>query len=202
MSCVAHVGNTAQGVDQLGTALTWWGPNSQQLTNSTADVTVYMETTVTQAGLVFVKSIIQICGFTLPKAGMYSCRASNANGQDTRNWTNTIPRQPVAPVVVARPADLTVSEGNSVIMTCAGYGYPYPRITWYQNGLPLDPNSAPTGATITMRVRSYSGALVSESIMKICGAAEENHGVYSCRASSAFGNAAVSDTWTVTVSPG
>ena len=201
MSCIAYVGNTAQNVDQLSTTLTWWGPNSQQLTNSTTDVTVYTESTTTQSGQVFIKSILQICSFEPANEGTYSCQVSNSNGQDSRMWNSTLPTQPLAPSLVAVPSNQSISEGNSVIMTCAGYGYPYPTITWYRNGQPLGSNLAGR-VSITSNIVNYNGALVSESIMKICGAAEEDHGVYFCSASSIFGNAAVSSTWTVNVQPG
>lgn len=201
MSCIAFVGNMAQGVDQLSTTLTWLGPNSQPLTNSTTDVTTYTESTTTQGGQVFIKSILQICGFEPANEGNYSCQVSNSNGQDSRMWTNTLPFQPIAPSLVAVPSNQSISEGNSVIMTCAGYGYPYPTITWYQNGQPLDSNLAGR-VSITTNIVNYNGALVSESVMKICGAAEEDHGDYFCSVSSLFGDAAVSSFWSINVQPG
>ena len=201
MSCAAHVGNTAQNADQLGTTLTWRGPNNAQLTNSTDDVTVYTGTMISPGGHVIIRSVIEICGFVPSLEGTYSCTVSNANGQDVRMWNNTIPRQPIAPTVVASPTTQTISEGNSVIMACSGYGYPYPRITWYRNSQPLDPNSAGR-VTITTNIAYYYGAPVTESILKICGAAEEDHGSYYCSFSSAFGSTVNSDPWQVNVSPG
>lgn len=201
MTCAAHVGNTAQNVDQLATTVTWMGPGSEALTNSTSGVTVYTDTTTSQQGHVVIRSIIQICGFTQALQGLYSCQVSNANGQDIKMWNNTLPRNPVAPTVVASPTTRTVNEGNSVLMVCAGYGYPSPIVTWYRNGQPLDPNS-PGRVMITNRIANYNGALVAESNMKICGAGEEDHGSYYCSFSSAFGNAVNSNTWQVNVSPG
>ena len=201
MTCAGHVGNTAQNANQLGTTLTWWGPDGQALTNSTGDVTVYTDTQTTQAGHVIIRSIIQICGFAPELEGTYSCVVSNSNGADMRSWNNTLPSDPIAPTVLVSPSTQTVSEGNSVLMTCAGYGSPSPTITWYQNGQPLDPYLAGR-VTITTRYTYYLGAPVTESIMKICGAAEEDHGSYYCSFRSAFGNAVSSNTWQVNVSPG
>ena len=201
MTCAAHIGNTAQNAQLLSTTLTWRGPDDIPLTNSTEDVTVYTDTTTTQQGYVIIRSIIQICGFTPDLEGIYSCEVSNNNGQDIRTWNNTLPMQPIAPVVVAAPTTQTVREGNSVIMTCAGFGYPYPTITWYQDSQPLDPNLAGR-VSITTRLTNYNGALVRESVMKICGAGEEDQGSYYCSFSSAFGNTVNSNTWQVNVSPG
>ena len=86
-------------------------------------------------------------------------------------------------------------------MTCAGYGYPYPIITWYRNGQPLDVNLAGR-VSITTNIVNYFGAPVSESVMKICGAAEEDHGVYFCTATSTYGTAAISSSWAINVQPG
>ena len=201
MTCAAHIGNTAQNVGQLSTTVTWMGPGSEALTNSTTGVTVYTDTTTSQTGQVVVRSIIQICGFTQALQGLYSCQVSNANGQDIKMWNNTLPRNPTAPTVVASPTTRSVSEGNSVFMVCAGYGYPTPVVTWYRNNQPLDPNVAGR-VTITNRIANYNGALVAESTMKICGAGEEDHGSYYCSFSSAFGNPVNSNTWQVNVNPG
>ena len=201
MTCAAHVGMTSQNAHLLSTAITWRGPDGTALTNSTQDVTVYTDTITTPQGHVIVRSIIQICGFTPDMEGIYSCEASNANGLDIRMWNNSLPMQPVAPVVVASPSTQTVREGRSVIMTCVGWGYPYPIITWYRNNQPLDPNLAGR-VSITTRLVNYNGALLRESVMKICGAGEEDQGSYYCSFSSAFGNSINSDTWQVNVSPG
>ena len=201
MSCAAHYGNTAQNAQQLDNMLIWTGPNGQQLTNGTTGVMVYTDTMTTSQGHVIVKSVIQICGFMDSLQGNYSCTASNVNGQDSRTWTNRLPRQPVAPSVVTSPTTQTVSEGSSVFMSCSGYGYPYPRITWYRNNQPLDSNLAGR-VTITTRVANYMGAPVTESIMKICGAGEEDHGSYYCSFSSSFGNAVNTNTWQVNVNSG
>ena len=202
MSCAAHVGNTAQNADQLATTLTWRGPDAQPLTNATTGVTVYTDTMTSSQGHVIIKSVIQICGFVQALQGNYSCTVSNANGQDSRSWANTLPRQPIAPTVVVSPSTRTVGEGNSVIMACSGYGYPYPRITWYRNGQPLDPNSMAGRIAITTRIANYLGAPITESVMKICGAGEEDHGSYYCSFASSFGNPVNTNTWQVNVSPG
>ena len=201
MACAAHIGNTAQNVGQLSTTVTWMGPGSEALTNSTTGVTVYTETTTSQAGHVVVRSIIQICGFTQALQGIYSCQVSNTNGQDIKMWNVTLPRDPITSSVVASPTTQTVSEGNSVLMACAGYGYPTPTITWYRNGQPVDPNLT-TRVTITSRIANYNGALVAESTMKICGAGEEDQGSYYCSFNNAFGSAVNSNTWQVNIRPG
>ena len=201
MSCAAHLGNMAQNVHQLDNILTWTGPNDQPLTNSTTGVMVYTDTMTTSQGHVIIRSIIQVCGFMDALQGNYSCTVSNVNGQDSRTWTNSLPRQPQAPSVLVSPTTQTISEGNSVIMGCSGFGYPYPRITWYRNNQPLDPNLAGR-VTLTTRIANYQGAPVTESIMKICGASEEDHGSYYCSFSSSFGNAVNTNTWQVNVNPG
>ena len=198
MTCAAHIGNTAQNVNQLTTTVTWMGPGSEALTNSTTGVTVFTDTTTSQQGHIVIRSIIQVCGFTQTMQGLYSCQVSNTNGQDIKMWNVTLPRDPVAPTVVASPTTRSVSEGNSVLMVCAGYGYPVPSITWYRNGQPVVPGRV----TITNRIANYNGALVAESTMKICGAGEEDHGSYYCSFNSGFGNAVSSNTWQVNVNPG
>ena len=58
----------------------WTAGNGSVLTNDSR-VSVY-NTPIVEGGVVFVHSILEICGVTTDDTGYYSCVASNAYGYD------------------------------------------------------------------------------------------------------------------------
>ena len=184
MSCTAYLGTVGQRANQLSSTLSWLGPNSQQLVNtSDSTISVYAEM-VTQSGQVFMKSYLKICNFTGENSGQYSCAVSNANGRDNRTWVASLPYPVTAPQLVAIPSNQTVRENNAVYMSCAFYGYPFPEITWYRNGQVIDPATTTSTLTVTTRIANYNGAQVVQSDFKICFVGVEDSGIYTCRATT------------------
>lgn len=184
MTCTAYLGTVGQRADSLSSTLSWYGPNSQQIANSTdGSVSVYAEM-VTQNGQVFIKSYLKLCNFSQANVGGYSCRVNNPNGQDDKSWNIDFPFPVVAPQMVAVPSAQTVTEGNTVYMTCAVYGYPFPDVTWYKNNAVLGPSSTNSTLSISTDIVNYNGAQLVQSTLKICLVGIEDIGSYSCRATT------------------
>ena len=201
LTCTAYLGTMAQGANQITTALSWIGPNSQQINNRT-DGTVSVYTGMdTQSGQVFIKSYLKICNFSQVNSGQYSCRVSNANGQDNKTFAVSLPYPVAVPRLLAVPSTQTVREGNTVYMTCAVYGYPFPDVTWYRNGQVLTPTVSNGLLTINTYNTNYNGAQVTQSDLKICLIDVADSGDYSCRATTRdFGMLATPNA-TLTVLP-
>lgn len=200
MTCTAYVGTQAQGADRLATTLSWTGPGGQALTNrSDGTISVYAERVV-QGGIVFMKSYLKICNFTQSNGGQYMCRVSNTNGMDTKSFTASLPYAVTLPQLVAVPSTQTVSESNSVYMTCAAYGYPFPDVTWYKNGQPI--TSGNDLFTITTNIVNYNGAQVVQSDLRICLTTVQDSGMYSCSFTTRDFGSVSSQAVTLTVLPG
>lgn len=154
----------------------------------------------TRNGQVFLKSYLKICNFTQSNAGVYSCRVSNANGQANKTWEVGLPYPVIAPRLVGQPTAQSVSEGNTVYMSCAIYGYPFPEIVWFKDGqLVGDTNST---LTINDNIVNYNGALVVQSTLKMCLVGVEDSGMYSCRAATRDFGTVNSPNAALTVLPG
>ena len=201
MTCVAYIGTTNQGADQLTSTLSWLGPESLQLVNaSDGSVSVYAERD-SQNGQVFIKSYLKICNFTQSNAGQYSCQVSNTNGRDNKTWDISLPSAVRVPELIAVPSNQTAREGNTIYMTCAAYGYPYPDLTWYKNGQVIGPDTNGL-ATINTNIVNYNGALVVQSDLRICLLTVEDAGTYSCSASTRDFGVIRSQNFALNVLPG
>ena len=205
MSCIAYIGRMNRSVDQLQTTFSWWDRNNNQLSNSSdGSVSVFTDS-FRQNGLVFMRSILKICNFSQSDTGQHSCRAMNSNGQGSANWNLTFLRSPLPPIFLVTPSasPVTAANGRTVYMECAAYGFPFPQITWTFNGQVINPNSTFYRVDIDTGVVNYLGAQVSQSILKICGAGEEDMGSYVCTAStSVFGNPISSSPVILGITPG
>lgn len=200
MTCTAYLGTQGQRADSLASTLTWTGPGNAALTNqSDGTVNVYAERVV-QNGQVFMKSYLKICNFTQSNSGQYRCRVSNANGMDDKTFTATLPYAVALPQLVAVPSTQTVREGNTVYMTCAAYGYPFPDVTWYKNGQPIV--SGDDLFTISSNIVNYDGAQVVQSDLRICLTAVQDSGSYSCSFTTRDFGTISSTPVTLTVLPG
>ena len=65
-----------------------WSRNGNVLSNDSR-VTIYEEV-VTESGVTFVQSILEICSATLSDSGQYSCLATNLHGNDNATFDLTI----------------------------------------------------------------------------------------------------------------
>lgn len=200
MTCTAYIGTQAQGADRLTSTLSWIGPGGQALTNrSDGTVSVYAERVVLN-GQVLMASYLKICNFTQSNGGQYMCRISNANGMDSKTWTASLPYAVARPQLVAVPSTQTVSESNTVYMTCAAYGYPFPEVTWYKDGQPIV--SGDDLFTISTNVVNYNGAQVVQSDLRICLTTVQDSGGYSCSFTTRDFGTVSSTPVTLTVLPG
>ena len=66
-----------------------WSREGSVLMNDSQRITIYEEE-VTEGGITFVQSILQICSAEINDAGSYSCTADNAAGNDTASFELTI----------------------------------------------------------------------------------------------------------------
>ena len=201
MTCTAYIGTMGQGADRLASTLSWTGPGNQALANRTdGTVTVYAERDI-RNGQVFMKSYLKICNFTQSNSGQYSCRVSNPNGQDSKTWSASLPYAVALPQLVAVPSTQTVRESNSIYMTCAAYGYPFPDVTWYKNGQVV---AGTDGGLIAINnnIVNYNGAQVVQSDLKICPSSVEDSGDYTCSFSTRDFGTVSSQPATLTVVPG
>lgn len=205
MPCVAYVGRMNRSVDQLQTTFSWWDSNNQQLVNrSDGSVSIFTDS-FTRNGLVFLRSILQICNFTTSDTGMHSCRAMNSNGQGSATWNLTFTRSPLAPFFLVTPSSspVTAAYGRTFYVQCAAYGFPPPQITWTRNGQAINTSSPYNRVMIDTTVTNYLGAQVSRSVLKICGTGEEDIGSYVCTATTTvFGTSISSAPVMLGVSPG
>ena len=127
MSCAAYIGTHEQDTDTLTTTFTWWGPNNQLLTDS--DEVQFFNDASLQGGRIFVRSILKMCHFRENNVGQYICRVDNENGNENHTWTMTFSQTPLSPQLAAVSSYDDITNGNSVYMACAVYGYPLPQIT-------------------------------------------------------------------------
>lgn len=96
--------------------------------------------------------------------------------------------------IVAQPESNEFEEGDTVTLTCVGYGTPdNPTITWSREGRVI-------GATSTVRiyqqVLEQGGVEFVLSNLEICGILLEQAGIYSCTATLQSGPThTTSDFW-------
>lgn len=89
------------------------------------------------------------------------------------------------PQIVISPGNTTVEVGNTVILSCAGFGDPIPSVTWYMGNIQLSNNSQ---VTIYTELLTQVGVDFVHSILEICNVGETTVGEYSCTVSNAFGD--------------
>jgi len=68
-----------------------WNKGSNQLTND-SEVTIYQEV-LNISGLIFAKSILEICALDEDDAGQYSCFAESSTSNDTANFELSVTNQ-------------------------------------------------------------------------------------------------------------
>lgn len=75
----------------------------------------------------------------------------------------------------------TVNLGETVLLSCAGYGIPITRISWTLNGQPLTNSSL---LSIYEAGVLNSGHFVRQSFLEICSASTAHDGNYTCTVSN------------------
>ena len=111
-----------------------------------------------------------------------------------------------ASVVVRPPTYVSATAGQTVSVTCVGYGNPAVKFTWWKsNGNTFDQlDTSDAAITITTRSPSVSGTTYYVSVLQICDLSLSDAGQYSCNASN-DASAAPTDTssavFSLSVSP-
>ncbi|GLH11531.1 Titin, partial [Gryllus bimaculatus] len=93
-----------------------------------------------------------------------------------------------APEFTAKLADLTVNDGESLLLNCSVTGDPEPQVTWSKNGQPLSSSDI-----VDLK---YKGGVASLSINEVF---PEDEGEYCCEATNSIG--AVKTKCKLTVKP-
>jgi len=100
----------------------------------------------------------------------------------------------LCPPTVLRPAEVVlltentlVSAGNTILLTCIGYGNPLPSLSWERVGHDVLRNDRRTTIFESMTVRN--GAKFARSILQICEVTDgEDTGVFSCTSGNVLYN--------------
>jgi len=93
--------------------------------------------------------------------------------------------------VVLAPGNTTVTSGNTLMITCLGFGSPLPTIIWRKGDRQLTNGSDPD-ISIYDRLLTESGVTLSRSVLEICSVNLADEGEYSCSTVNDFGDDSVS----------
>ena len=155
--------------------------DGQAVDNSSGLLTITNEV-VTEGGVEFVQSILEICSTGVENTGVYNCTATNDQGTDSRSWTLELTFIPVAPEVVIVPESQSVDYGSTVLMTCVAYGTPEPTISFFKDGVSVDDTSE--FVFIYTTFVSEGDLNFTQSILEVCSIGLDNVGEYSCTAAN------------------
>ena len=187
-----------------------WNRGDTTLSNGSR-VTIYEEL-LTDNGVTFVQSILELCSAEVEDAGQYSCFAENNLGNDTATFVLTVNGKALAyvcmycqmnvfvlfvgpPQILISPGNSTVEAGSTITLSCAGFGDPTPSIAWSVGSTQLSNNSQ---ITIYEELVTEVGETFVHSILEICSIEEANGGVYTCTVGNAIGNTSYSFELSVT----
>ncbi|CAI8042984.1 Hemicentin-1 [Geodia barretti] len=169
--------------------LSWHRNDTGELYN-TSDVSIYTST-IEEGGVMFLRSILELCGVELSDEGLYFCQAAFDMNPDrtSRAYFYVDVFEENVEIIVA-PADSAARANSTILFTCVAYGVPLPSyITWTFNGTALsNSSSADYSLSIYHSQFQVGGAVFLQSILEICGLVEEQSGYYSCSAESSAGN--------------
>ena len=84
-------------------------------------------------------------------------------------------------LVVVYPDDVEVLAGDSLLLTCIGYGIPLPSLSWLKNGQTITNSSK---IFISDSIISRGSTSLVRSSLLLCNASIEDSGDYSCTASN------------------
>ncbi|XP_050723288.1 hemicentin-1-like isoform X2 [Eriocheir sinensis] len=117
---------------------------------------------------------LQIKGVTPEDEGKVTCIATNAAGQDTANFTLEVMVPPHLPSDAE--TELTVKEGDSIILECPVQATPSPSVSWSKGGSAIGVNGR--GNIISERNGQW---------LRVVRAGGHNAGVYTCSAANLAG---------------
>ncbi|KAM9391508.1 hemicentin-1 [Pholidichthys leucotaenia] len=111
---------------------------------------------------------LRINGAQLNSAGRYYCTVSNQAGSDHRGVDLHVF---VGPSISPGPFNVTVTTGIRAVLSCETTGIPPPKVSWKQNGTPLD---------ISLHPGAYR--LLSSGSLVLLSPASEDEGYFECTA--------------------
>ncbi|CAD5230519.1 unnamed protein product [Bursaphelenchus okinawaensis] len=120
-------------------------------------------------------------------AGVFTCKAENMAGEDSKSVTVTIGH---SPTIVPSPEQLSVNIEQSITLQCRVVGTPKPMIVWLKDQKPID-------------VASSRFTVLPDDSLIIHNIQVEDQGYYTCKAENEFGQQQRNTLVTVTglVSP-
>ncbi|XP_041098662.1 hemicentin-1 isoform X2 [Polyodon spathula] len=131
--------------------------------------------------------MLQISRARLSDAGWYDCTAINPAGQDQKHIELSVY---APPTLKPRPSPeqdvLNPSAGASITLHCEAEGVPEPEVTWYKNGLQLEPGN---------------GLHTSQHGLEIQEVQVVDSGLYTCKVSNLAGQVDRTFRLTVRVPP-
>ena len=89
--------------------------------------------------------------------------------------------------LAAISSSVRVSQGETAILSCVGYGRPNAEITWMQNGQTVTNSSF---LFISEQEFIQDGLLLKQSFLQICSARISDTGVYTCNVTNGVMSAA------------
>ncbi|CAD5233395.1 unnamed protein product [Bursaphelenchus xylophilus] len=104
-------------------------------------------------------------------AGVFTCKAENMAGEDSKSVTVTIGH---SPSIVPSPEQLSVNIEQSVTLQCRVVGTPKPMITWLKDQKAID-------------VTSPRFTVLPDDSLVIHNVQVEDQGYYTCKADNEFG---------------
>ncbi|XP_049752935.1 hemicentin-2 isoform X2 [Elephas maximus indicus] len=122
-------------------------------------------------------------------SGVYMCEALNAAGQDQKLVQLSVLVPPTFRQAPSGPQDtVVVRAGDKAVLSCETDSVPEPAVTWYKDGQPL---------VLAQRTQ----ALLRGQRLEILDAQVSDKGLYSCKVSSAAGEAMRAFILTIQVPP-
>ena len=87
-------------------------------------------------------------------------------------------------MVVVYPEDTVVLAGDSVLLTCVGYGVPAPSPSWQRNGETIAGEGS--GFYLTESIVVVENMVFVRSSLLLCNTSETDTGKYSCSANNSI----------------
>ena len=187
-----------------------WTHYGQIVSNS--PTTFVIQDAFFQAGRAFQQSFLHICGPDVTQSGPYTCTVNN--GQVTLNASTQLTVRSeffftffyrinsfvlfhgitAAGYIqlVAISDHVTLSEGETTILTCLGYGQPDVELMWTFN----DENI--TNSSVVTVYEDQEGRFIKQLFLEICSVRAADSGIYTCTISN--NEASVSAMTQLTVS--